>query len=139
MSHEHLCGVTGHRWLCDSHDCECICGVPMHVGDHSGCPLELRTCPKHAKAPAVPKRTRSSAVPIKAPPQRTLRLALRRASRRRNCGAYCLWCGHGYPVGEYTPEAADAHLLQCPNYPEEGKQVIRKSRQRDRARRTHAK
>jgi len=50
--------------------------------------------------------------------------ALRRF-RRRNVVAACFWCGHAYRSGEYSPEAEDAHLLQCPEFPEDGKAQIR--------------
>jgi len=40
-------------------------------------------------------------------------------------GAACFWCGHPYRRGEYGPEAEDAHMLQCSEFPEDGKQQIR--------------
>jgi len=75
---------------------------------------------------------------IKFSPEHRLRRALRRASRHAECGAWCLWCGHGYRLGHYTSEAEDAHLLQCLNFPEKGKQQIRERQKRDRVRPTHA-
>jgi hypothetical protein len=40
--------------------------------------------------------------------------------------AACFWCGHQYRIGEYRPEAEDDHLLQCPEYPQDGKLRIQK-------------
>ena len=133
MSHRHYCDLAGHDWQCESRDCECICGVPMEGHDHSECAVELRACPEHANGAAVVPEKPSTAVPIKFPPQHKVRRAVRRASRR-GFGASCLWCGHGYRLGEYTPEAEDAHMLLCPNYPDEGKQAIRERQQREHAR-----
>jgi hypothetical protein len=143
MSHRHHCDAAGHDWQCRSRKCICVCGEPMHRGDHSRCPVELRACPKHRAegrtnvAPAVGK-TASKGVPIKFPPQHKLRRAMCRASRHADWGAFCVWCGHGYRLGRYTREAEDAHLLQCPSFPKEGKQRIREGQQRDRAKRAHA-
>ena len=55
--------------------------------------------------------------------------ALRRLGRR-SVAASCFWCGHTYRCGEYGPEAEDAHLLQCPEFPEDGKQQIRERQRR---------
>jgi hypothetical protein len=74
----------------------------------------------------------------KIPPQHKLRRAIRRASRP-GFGASCLWCGHGYRLGEYTPEAEDAHLLRCASFPQEGKQQIRDGQRRERAERMRAR
>lgn len=46
--------------------------------------------------------------------------------KKPGVGAACFWCGHPYRLGEYTPETVDAHLLACPEYPEEGKRSMRK-------------
>jgi hypothetical protein len=57
----------------------------------------------------------------------------KRALRRlngRGVVAVCFWCGHQYRRGEYNPETEDAHLLECPDYPEDAKQQIRKRRGR---------
>jgi hypothetical protein len=70
---------------------------------------------------------------IKLPPQHKLSRAVRKASRA-GFGAACIWCGHAYRLGEFTREAEDSHLLQCPGLPEERKQQIRKSQQRGPAR-----
>ena len=40
--------------------------------------------------------------------------------------AACFWCGHQYRIGEYCPETEDDHLLQCSEYPKEGKLRIQK-------------
>jgi hypothetical protein len=40
-------------------------------------------------------------------------------------GAVCFWCGHPYRIGKYSPETESEHLLQCPEYPEEGKRALR--------------
>ncbi len=50
--------------------------------------------------------------------------ALRRLGSRQIVAA-CFWCGHAYRHGEYSPDAEDAHLLQCPEFPEDGKRQIR--------------
>jgi hypothetical protein len=55
--------------------------------------------------------------------QHMLRRAVRRASRP-GFGTPDLWCGHSSRLGEYMPEAADAHLLRCPRFPQDGKQQI---------------
>jgi hypothetical protein len=36
----------------------------------------------------------------------------------------CFWCGHQYR--EYGPETEAAHLLQCPEYPQDAKRRIQK-------------
>lgn len=82
--HRHACG-QGHYWDCegsavrnyDSQSTECICfdhGVPMEVGDHSECTIELLTCPLHRKALTEACSVQSNEpqiegdwVPIKAP------------------------------------------------------------------------
>jgi hypothetical protein len=33
--------------------------------------------------------------------------------------------GHPYRIGKYSPETESEHLLQCPEYPEEGKRALR--------------
>jgi hypothetical protein len=66
---------------------------------------------------------------LKLPPMHKMIRALRRASRPGFVGA-CVWCGHAYRRGEYSPEAQDAHLLECPSYPEGGKQQIREMQER---------
>jgi len=40
--------------------------------------------------------------------------------------AACFWCGHQYRVGEYSPETESDHLLQCTEFPEEGKLTIQR-------------
>ena len=40
--------------------------------------------------------------------------------------AACFWCGHQYPIGEYNPETESAHLLECPEYPQDGKRRMQK-------------
>jgi hypothetical protein len=40
--------------------------------------------------------------------------------------AACFWCGHQYRIGEYCPETEDDHLLQCSEYPQDGKLRIQK-------------
>ena len=40
--------------------------------------------------------------------------------------AACFWCGHQYRIGEYRPETEDDHLLQCSEYPKEGKLRLQK-------------
>ena len=40
-------------------------------------------------------------------------------------GAACFWCGHPYRSSEYSPEAESAHLLECPEYPEDAKRRMR--------------
>jgi hypothetical protein len=37
-------------------------------------------------------------------------------------GAVCFWCGFQYRIGEYTRETESDHLLQCPEFPQKGKQ-----------------
>lgn len=72
---------------------------------------------------------------IKVPPPHKVRRAFRRAARP-GFGAACIWCGHAYRLGQYTHAAEDAHLLQCPGFPEERKQQIRDMQQAKRAQRT---
>jgi hypothetical protein len=56
----------------------------------------------------------------------------RRASRalsnlnKPGVAAACFWCGHEYRIGEYSPETEDDHLLQCSEYPQDGKLRIQK-------------
>lgn len=69
---------------------------------------------------------------LKPVPGHKLRRALRWASRQ-GFGAACMWCGHAYRLGQYTLETEDAHLLECPSFPEDGKQQIRERQQRERA------
>jgi hypothetical protein len=40
--------------------------------------------------------------------------------------AACFWCGHQYRIGEYNPETESDHLLQCSDYPQDGKLRIQK-------------
>ena len=40
--------------------------------------------------------------------------------------AACFWCGHQYRIGEYSLETESVHLLQCPEYPQDGKRRIQK-------------
>jgi hypothetical protein len=54
----------------------------------------------------------------------------RRASRaltnlnRPGVAAVCFWCGHQYRRGEYSPETETDHLLQCAEYPQDGKRRL---------------
>ena len=50
--------------------------------------------------------------------------ALRRLNRRGVVAA-CFWCGHQYRRGEYSPESETAHLLECPDYPQDAKRRMR--------------
>src|ERR1700732_2641834 len=45
---------------------------------------------------------------------------------RPGVAAACFWCGHQYRRGEYNSEAEADHLLQCTEYPEEGKLRLQK-------------
>lgn len=139
MSHRHYCDVAGHGWQCSNRDCVCICGVPMHTGDHRECPVELRACPKHHERPMIgsaqsakrrgTKTRKSGSVygRLKVPPMHKFLRAARRASHPGTVGA-CLWCGHAYK--RFSLAIQDAHLLQCPSYPEDGKQQIREMQRR---------
>jgi hypothetical protein len=40
-------------------------------------------------------------------------------------GAVYFWCSQPYRSGEYRPETESDHLLQCPEFPEEGKRALR--------------
>jgi hypothetical protein len=40
----------------------------------------------------------------------------------------CFWCGHQYRRGEYSPETEADHLLQCAEYPQDGKLRLSNSR-----------
>ena len=100
MSHRHYCDSAAHDWQGSSRECVCVCGVPMHTGDHSECPVELRACPKHqseerTKIPAVAQKTPSKRGRIKLPPEHKLRRALRRLPRPGLAGV-CVWCGYCY-------------------------------------------
>ena len=63
MSHRHFCDFAGHWWVCEGmasraiaghpEPVVCMCrehGVPMEVGDHSKCRVELLACPEHQRA-----------------------------------------------------------------------------------------
>jgi hypothetical protein len=56
----------------------------------------------------------------------------RRATRARSnlnepgVAAVCFWCGHQYRIDEYSPETESDHLLQCVEYPQDGKLRIHK-------------
>jgi len=41
-------------------------------------------------------------------------------------GAVCFWCRHPYRSGEYSRETESDHLLQCPEFPQDGKRRIQK-------------
>ena len=118
VSHRHRCDFAGHDWQCSSRECVCICRVPMHTGDHSKCPVELRACPKHqpeehTKMPAVEQKTPSKGRRIKLPPEHKLRRALRRLSRPGFAGV-CVWCGYRYR--RFNLEIQQAHLKDCAEY-----------------------
>jgi hypothetical protein len=51
--------------------------------------------------------------------------ALRRLNMRGVVAA-CFWCGHAYRRGEYSREAETAHLLQCPEFPQDAKRRMQK-------------
>ncbi len=46
--------------------------------------------------------------------------------KKSGVGAVCFWCGHQYRSSEYNPETESAHLLQCPEYPQDGKRKMQK-------------
>ncbi len=54
-------------------------------------------------------------------------LATRALSNLKTPGvaAVCFWCGHQYRRGEYNPETEAAHLLRCPDYPQDAKRRMR--------------
>jgi hypothetical protein len=56
--------------------------------------------------------------------------AVRNLNRRGVVGVG-FWCGHGYR--EYSPETETAYLLECPEYPQEGKRRLRSVRRSPRA------
>jgi hypothetical protein len=41
-------------------------------------------------------------------------------------GAACFWCGHPYRSGAYSRETESAYLLQCPEFPQDGKRRMQK-------------
>jgi hypothetical protein len=46
--------------------------------------------------------------------------------KKPGVGAACFWCGHPYRSGEYSPETESDHLLQCPEFPQDGKRRMQK-------------
>jgi hypothetical protein len=46
--------------------------------------------------------------------------------KKPGVGAVCFWCGHQYRSGEYSRETESAHLLQCPEYPQDAKRKMQK-------------
>ena len=42
----------------------------------------------------------------------------------------CFWCGHEYRIGEFSQRTETAHLLRCPQYPQEAKREMRKDKAR---------
>lgn len=48
--------------------------------------------------------------------------------KKPGVGAACFWCGHTYRSGEYSREAETAHLLRCPEYPQEAKRRMLESK-----------
>jgi hypothetical protein len=122
MAHEHYCDVAGHRWTCDSDECECICDTPMNEGDHSACPIELRACPEHEHGLA-PDSQPVGGVPIEFPHDFDEKL-MRAVEQASISGAACLWCGYGYP--KFSMKAQHEHLATCAEYPEEGREQSRK-------------
>lgn len=44
--------------------------------------------------------------------------------KKPGVAAACLWCGHRYRRDKYNPETETAHLLQCPEYPQEAKRKM---------------
>ena len=46
--------------------------------------------------------------------------------KKPGVGAVCFWCGHPYRSGEYSRETESDHLLQCPEFPQDGKRRVQK-------------
>jgi hypothetical protein len=120
MAHKHFCGVGGHHYKCSNSKCICICDVPCEMGDHSDCPIELRSCQKHESGitPAELEAVKESgAVPIQFP----IEMPKGFSSRNNDCKKYagfCLWCGYGYT--EYSRQLEAEHFANnCPDAPEE--------------------
>ena len=48
--------------------------------------------------------------------------------KKPGVGAACFWCGHPYRLGEFSSEAESAHLLECPEFPQDAKRRMQKSK-----------
>jgi hypothetical protein len=46
-------------------------------------------------------------------------------AKKPGVGAACFWCGHAYRLGEYSRETETAHLLECPEFPQDAKKRMR--------------
>jgi hypothetical protein len=58
--------------------------------------------------------------------------------RKPGVGAVCFWCGHQYRIGEYTRETESDHLIECPEFPQEGKQQIQEAQRHEARVRTQS-
>lgn len=121
--HAHFCDTEGHYWDC-TNQCECICGLPCEVGDHSDCPIELRACPDHEAEAEI--RMLEAMFNPKSVRQTTCEESAR-ALPHCGCGCidtplgadvgFCLYCDHVYT--DFTLDIQARHFAdQCPEPPE---------------------
>ena len=91
----------------------------MEEGGHEGCPIELRSCPKHefrVAAAELELIKEAGAVPIQFPTELSKQLKESVSASGEYVG-YCVWCGHGYR--KYTPKLEAEHFANyCPNAPQ---------------------
>jgi hypothetical protein len=46
--------------------------------------------------------------------------------KKPGVGVVCFWCSHQYRIGEYSRATESDHLLQCPEFPHDGKRRMQK-------------
>jgi len=115
LSHRHYCDYAGHDWECDgfalrplagdTEPSECYClrhQVPMEVGYHSRCPVELLACPEHREKQLQQMGISDSSIP---------HVSARAGSglfsdqNGRPIVGFCLWCDKTF----YTIDETNAH------------------------------
>jgi hypothetical protein len=115
MSHKHWCDYAGHYWDCSgmatrlfqAQPSECFCsqhGIPIEVGNHSECSVELLSCPEHRADHMIAMGYTPDYV-LRSEPERGDESTFRDENGNRTVG-FCLWCGCDF----YTMEEHEAHV-----------------------------
>ncbi len=128
MPHSHYCPYTGHYFTCEGTAtrlfapeptlCMCLnCGVPMEIGDHSECSVELLSCPEHR---ADHMRAMGYDLGYTEEPDSAESEPSPLFTDAEGCHTVgmCLWCGRDF----YSMEEVEAHnaddMANCPAFQE---------------------
>jgi hypothetical protein len=116
MSHRHFCDFAGHYWECEGTATRlfapepsiCMClnhGVPMSVGQHCECSVELLSCPEHRADQMRAMGYEPGQVPAQPPAADAEESSMFKDADGNPIVGFCLWCNRDF----YSMEEVEAH------------------------------